>query len=523
MDDDIDSMYEVHRTAAFLRERAYTRVALQFPDEMLKDAAAVARALRRELGGGGARLFVMADTAYNSCCVDEVGASHIDAQCVVHYGHACMSPTSNLPAFFVFGKAPLDVDACARSLLECCRKSNKRILVLYGLEYAYALDDLRRAIEDSYKSHSGHPEVQYAEVLCSVMSPSSSSTEENECLESNGISSNGGLSVHNDESTFLNYRCSTEHSSSTHKYSLGGVTWDISVEEKMEDYLIFWIGQDNSAFANIVLTFNRCEIVRYDATANQLSTDVSHLTKVLRRRYYLVEKAKDANIVGILVGTLGVAGYLNIIEQMKELIKAAGKKSYTLVMGRPNSAKLANFPECEVFVYVSCAQTALLDSKEFLAPVITPFEAVLAFSTIVMTLIPAVHVFRGREWTGEYFLDFKDLITSGRQEVAKTTEEARFSFIKGGYMEDNCPQEDEEQSETSLSLAEVTEKALSIQNQNNDAVLYQGGAMSSIDYLKARTYRGLTGEYEGPAPDSVLVGRTGRAAGYNDEKTQHVQ
>jgi len=39
------------------------------------------------------------------------------------------------------------------------------------------------------------------------------------------------------------------------------------------------------------------------------------------------------------------AGYLHIIEQLKEVIRAAGKKSYTLVMGRPNSAKLANFPE----------------------------------------------------------------------------------------------------------------------------------------------------------------------------------
>ena len=62
----------------------------------------------------------------------------------------------------------------------------------------------------------------------------------------------------------------------------------------------------------------------------------------------------------------------------------------------------------------------------------------------------------------------------------------------------------------SLALAEVTEKALSIQNQHNDAVLYQGRAMSSIDYLKARSYRGLTGEYEGPVPNSILVGRTGR-------------
>lgn len=42
------------------------------------------------------------------------------------------------------------------------------------------------------------------------------------------------------------------------------------------------------------------------------------------------------------------AGYLHIIHQMKELITGAGKKAYTLVMGRPNPAKLANFPE--VFV-----------------------------------------------------------------------------------------------------------------------------------------------------------------------------
>jgi diphthamide biosynthesis protein 2 len=47
------------------------------------------------------------------------------------------------------------------------------------------------------------------------------------------------------------------------------------------------------------------------------------------------------------------AGYLDIIEQMKNLIKAAGKKSYTLVMGRPNSAKLANFPE--VLLVLNCS------------------------------------------------------------------------------------------------------------------------------------------------------------------------
>lgn len=377
--------------------------------------------------------------------------------------------------------------------------------MLCGLEYSHALDDIKEATVGLCNSDSHNYKIQYADVLCSEMSPSSSPTADKQCPESNESTHNDDLPAHNDDlANFMNSCCNVE--GSTRNYNLGGLTWGISIDEKMDDYLLYWIGEDNSAFSNIALTFNKCDIVRYDTVANQFTRDVSHLMKILRRRYYLVEKAKDANIVGILVGTLGVAGYLNIIEQMKNLIKAAGKKSYTLVMGRPNSTKLANFPECEVFVYVSCAQTALLDSKEFLAPVITPFEAVLAFS-------------RGREWTGEYLLDFKDLITSEKPEVARRSEEARFSFIKGGYVEDDCPQESEEHGETSLALAELTEKALSVRNQNNDAVLYQGGAKSAIDYLKARSYRGLTGEYEG-APDSVLIGRTGRAAGYSDEKTK---
>lgn len=47
--------------------------------------------------------------------------------------------------------------------------------------------------------------------------------------------------------------------------------------------------------------------------------------------------------------TVITAGYLHMIHQMRELITQAGKKSYTFVMGRPNPAKLANFPEVASF------------------------------------------------------------------------------------------------------------------------------------------------------------------------------
>lgn len=80
------------------------RFPFQFPDDLLKDSTRVVSALRENLqslkdsdSGSNTKgeeigLFVMADTMFGSCCVDEVGASHINADCVVHYGHTCLSP-----------------------------------------------------------------------------------------------------------------------------------------------------------------------------------------------------------------------------------------------------------------------------------------------------------------------------------------------------------------------------------------------------------------------------------------------
>lgn len=74
----------------------------QFPDELLKYSTKVVSSLRNKLLSLKASnasevdedvgLFVMADTTFGSCCVDEVGASHINADCVIHYGHTCLSP-----------------------------------------------------------------------------------------------------------------------------------------------------------------------------------------------------------------------------------------------------------------------------------------------------------------------------------------------------------------------------------------------------------------------------------------------
>ncbi|KAG8500949.1 hypothetical protein CXB51_002963 [Gossypium anomalum] len=170
--------------------------------------------------------------------------------------------------------------------------SSCNLLVLYGLEYAHTISHTKEALVEAMPRTK--LELIFADVRCSIINP----LEDHR--KSDGLGYLGSCSSVNSLVAATGTRC-----------SLGGLIWDLLEGQRMEDYLLLWIGPDNSAFSNIVLTFNCCEIGRHVAMFPQILPS------------------------------------LNI---------------------------------CDVFIYVSCVQTALLDSKEFLAPVIAPFEAMLAFS-----------------------------------------------------------------------------------------------------------------------------------------------
>lgn len=85
---DFGEFYEIKRTVEFIKEHKARRVALQFPDSLLPDAQAVYGCLCRDTG---CDCFILADTSYGSCCVDEVAAQHYNADVMVHYGDACLS------------------------------------------------------------------------------------------------------------------------------------------------------------------------------------------------------------------------------------------------------------------------------------------------------------------------------------------------------------------------------------------------------------------------------------------------
>jgi diphthamide biosynthesis protein 2 len=54
---------------------------------------------------------------------------------------------------------------------------------------------------------------------------------------------------------------------------------------------------------------------------------------------------------------------MHVIEHLKRMIRQAGKRYYLFSVGKLNVAKLANFPEIDIFVLVACPENSLIDSK----------------------------------------------------------------------------------------------------------------------------------------------------------------
>ena len=94
-----------------------------------------------------------------------------------------------------------------------------------------------------HDSNSGF-QIHFANVTNSVITPSTSMKLENRHLMLNGDQDNNEDSSQKTDT----------------KFRLGGLGWSLPEGHRMEDYLLFWIGLDNSAFTNFILTFNSCEI-----------------------------------------------------------------------------------------------------------------------------------------------------------------------------------------------------------------------------------------------------------------------
>lgn len=110
---------------------------MQFPDDLITYSTAIMIAVQEKCPA--AELFILGDTSYGSCCVDEVAAEHIYADSIIHFGHACLSKAVRLPILYVFPTYKINTVDFARAVEAELINKDESIVVFYDVGYYYEL------------------------------------------------------------------------------------------------------------------------------------------------------------------------------------------------------------------------------------------------------------------------------------------------------------------------------------------------------------------------------------------------
>lgn len=272
--------------------------------------------------------------------------------------------------------------------------------------------------------------------------------------------------------------------------------WSIKNNENTENCVCVFVGHDNQSFFNISMSIKCKKWILFDIEVNTMRQVQAMETKFLMKRNHYVEKCKDAQTLGIVVGTLTTKGYLDIIKHIQELAAKRNVKTFIFSVGKVNPAKLANFSDVDCFVLVGCSENNLYNSRDFYKPLISVFEAEMALNPAWNHQVPDT-----------YSTDFREVLPEGK--LHKSSNEghvmdADISLVTGkvrGY-----------RSEVEgASNAENFDGALQERPKNHLAEL------SSFRKFQDRSFRGLDPALGKNEPSKIEQGRKGIPIKYDED------
>ncbi|XP_015429435.1 PREDICTED: diphthamide biosynthesis protein 2 [Dufourea novaeangliae] len=437
----VDDPYEVEKCGKWIDAYNLNKVCLQFPDNLLPDSVQIALRLENRINK---KVYILGDTSCGTCCVDEISAQHMNADGIIHFGHACLNPTTRLSVFHVLPKTEINMIEVIDKFTSHFQDTCKRILFFYNVAYAHKIEGIYEVLSPLYKN------LIFSSLNCTS----------------------------NVEFTDVKDNMST---------IILGRSFKLEKGYKIEDYEAFFLGSGDKTFTTLEITipakkwyyFENSSITEYQALS----------TPWLKRRRFLIEKLKDAKVVGIVVATLGIKDYLKILSMIKNILKQKNKKSYILSVGKVNPMKLANFPEIDVFVMITCPENEVFDSREFLKPILLPYEVELAFNS-------------SRELHTEYYMDFRQILPGGLSYVDfKASTNSDISLITGKLRDcdENLP---------------CTDKmnALAIKDSGVVAI-----GKAGAEFLQNRAWKGLEQRLGEDTVHSAVIGRSGLPSSYDSE------
>lgn len=449
----LSNLYHVEEIIAHIKANNYLKPCLQFPDNLVRDSSQVAATIQLAIGRP---VYVLADTSYSPCCIDEIAAQHVKGDVVFHFGNACLNPTRILPAVYV---NPKQLNCDEDKILQFINGIGKAIL---------------------------YPDTNYTQLGLRLASSCSNNSLVLAVLHSTTADFIPSLDPLIAGSSFqvpqIQNRKLTKAVENLDGYRLVYLTDDPS-----ESLLLHWS-----------TTFDQIDVV--NGLGSPLNFNVA-----LKRRYRYVQIVKAAATIGILVNTLSLKETASLLVRIKKAITDAEKKYYMFVVGKPNVAKLGNFEAIDVWVILGCPQGGIIvNSDEYFKPIVTPYELELAFTD---------------RWTGKWLLAFDQVLpnertpkespssSSGKEPADK---EPLFDLVTGKFVFNNAPLR--QVSHLSLDDGEI--------RLSSDALAIRNTVSTAAEKLQQRSWKGLGSDHGDINTEYAKLkkGRSGIARNYHEQQ-----
>ncbi|HYY90939.1 MAG TPA: diphthamide biosynthesis enzyme Dph2 [Candidatus Dormibacteraeota bacterium] len=319
-------MYDLEedRLVAEITGRGARRLLVQLPDGLKNEGPRLASLIREKTG---AEVFVSATPAWGACDLSLDAAARLKADLLVHYGHNefLRDGSNGIPVVYVPAKSRHEIIPVVEKALPLLQGT--RIGLATVVQHLHTLPETTRFLESK------------------------------------------GFKVH------LPGRGPWAHDTGQ---VLGCDYFGLKrIEPEVDSFLVI-----GSYFHGLgaSLSVERPTILAdpYDQTARSLEQDRA---RVIRQRYAMVEKARQAHNFGIIVSTKPGQSNPTIALNIQRQLEENGKKAVVLYADEVVPAKLLDFTDVDAFVDTACPRLALDDPERFSKPIVTRDEIMVVMGT----------------------------------------------------------------------------------------------------------------------------------------------
>eukprot|EP01129_Flabellula_baltica_P014847 TRINITY_DN7239_c0_g1_i1.p1 TRINITY_DN7239_c0_g1~~TRINITY_DN7239_c0_g1_i1.p1 ORF type:complete len:412 (-),score=92.75 TRINITY_DN7239_c0_g1_i1:46-1242(-) len=313
--------FEIHKSVWRILEAKATRVALQFPDGLLRYSCIISDILNEFTG---AECIVLGDATYGACCLDDFTANALGCDFIIHYGHSCLVPiaeTCGITTLYVFVDIKIDIQHFIDMVKFNFPDPDIQMTLVATIQFVSSLQRAKAELT-SYYNNLTIPQ-------CKPLSP-------------------GEI--------------------------LGCTSPKISSTET-----IMYLADGRFHLESIMISNPNITAYKYDPYSKVLSKEEYDFAKMKEMRKRSIEEAKKAKTVGLILGTLGRQGSPNVLNRLKAQIENSGRKCFVVLLSEIFPSKLDLMTQIDAWVQVACPRLSIDWGYAFDKPLLNPYECSVAF------------------------------------------------------------------------------------------------------------------------------------------------